>query len=545
VTEAELRNLLARTEDEAIECKPKLLRRHEIAEYAVGIGNAGGGWLIMGVSDRIPRRVLPLEIPSFTELTRIQESVADAAQIHIKIDIVPTQDGSVLVVRVPSRPRGMLFHTRDGKYLIRLGEGLRGMTVPEIDAIRQEAGMELTSQLVPGRLSGLLSLAAMEEMRHLMEEAGTSSDLIQLPDMDLLRSLGLLSGDGNLLIAGLLLVGKQEAIRAHAPNAQWQFRRMKSDTEYDQAEEGFDSVVIALKRLRDLVAANNPIVTIPGWLVHPEFPRYPTLALRELAVNALVHRDYTVPGAVSLKLYPDRLELSNPGGFVGGVTPQNILHHPSSPRYPTLFQALARIRLANAANLGVPRVYRELLSEGKEPPIYWSSSHAIRVTIKGQEARREFLELVYRYPGLDVDHMLVLHYLTRHREITARIAAEICQRSVEMAREILGQLVTQRGLLEPGGGSGRGRYYRLSRAAYEVLIGTLDYHVDRRLTAENAKARVLAALADRTLTNADIREITQLSRYQTVRLMASLREEGLVEIYGFRRGARWHLCEKT
>jgi ATP-dependent DNA helicase RecG len=320
---------------------------------------------------------------------------------------------------------------------------------------------------------------------------------------------------------------------------------MKSDTEYDQAEDGSECLPLALKRLRDLVAANNPIVTIPGWLVHPEFPRYPALALRELIVNALVHRDHVTPGAVTLKLYPDRLEISNPGGFIGGVTPQNILHHPSAPRYPTLFLALAKMRLANAANLGVPRVYRELLSEGKEPPTYWSSGSAVRVTVKGQETRKEFLELMQKYPGLDVDHLLILHYLTRHREVTARSAAELCQRPIEGAREVLSRLATQWGLLETGGGSGRGRYYRLSRTAYDLFVGALGYHVDRRLTMENAKVRILTTLADGPLTNADLREITQLSRYKIVRLMSALREERLVEIRGSKRGARWYLCAKT
>ncbi|MBI4571828.1 MAG: putative DNA binding domain-containing protein [candidate division NC10 bacterium] len=321
MTEAELRRLLAGQEGEAVEFKPKLLSRREIAEYSVGIGNAGGGWLIMGVSDQIPRHIIPLALPPEEELARIRESVADAAQIHITIEVVPLPEGPVLVVRLPSRPRGVPFHTRDGKYLIRLGDELRGMTLAEIDAIRQEAGMELTASPLPGSAADHISATAMEELRGVMREAGAAPELAKLSDMDLLRSLGVIADDGGLLVAGLLLAGKPEAIHTHLPHAQWQFRRMKSDTEYDHAEDGHECLPLALKRLRDLVAANNPIVTIPGLLVHAEFPRYPSLALRELIVNALAHRDYTIPGAVALKLYPDRLELSNPGGFIGGVTP--------------------------------------------------------------------------------------------------------------------------------------------------------------------------------------------------------------------------------
>lgn len=320
MTEVELRRLLARRESEAIECKPALLSRREMAEYAVGIGNAGGGWLIMGVSDRIPRRVHPVNVPSDDELARIRESVADSAQIHITIEIVPTREGPVLVAQIPARPRGIPFH------------------------------------------------------------------------------------------------------------------------------------------------------------------------------------------------------------------------------------ALARMRLANAANLGVPRIFRDLLSEGKEPPAYWSSDHAVRVTVKGQEARREFLELVQRYPGLHVDHLLVIHYLTRHREVTARTAAELCQRPIEGAREMLGQLVAHWNLLEAGGGAGRGRYYRLSRAVYDLLVGTLKYHVDRRLAIENAKARVLAVLAvlaERPLTNADVREITQMGRNQALWLMKTLEKEDLVLLEGQGRASRWKLNPKT
>jgi ATP-dependent DNA helicase RecG len=545
VNEQELRQLMAASESESVEFKPGIPSRSDIAEYAVGIGNAGGGWLILGVSDRMPRQVLPLPLLQDEDLARIRESVADATQIRIEIETVTTTDGAVLAIRIPPRPRGVPFHTQTGKYLIRLGEGLRGMTLSEIDTIRREAGIELTASSIIGNPAGMLSASGLEELRRLMTEAGAAADLIRLSDTDLLRSLGVLAGDGSLLLAGLLLAGKPEAIREHLPHARWQFRRMKSDTDYDQAEDGTDCLPIALKRLRELVGANNPFVTIPGVLVHPEFPRYPALALRELIINALAHRDYEVPGAVTIKLYPDRLELSNPGGFVGGVTAQNILHHPSSPRYPAMFQALARMRLANAANLGVPRVFRDLLSEGKEPPSYWNSSQAIRVTITGQEAKREFLELVQNYPGLDVDDLLVIHFLTRHREITARTVAERCQRSMEDAREVLSRLVTQRNILETGGGVGRGRYYRLSRPAYQMLVGSLRYHVDSRLADQNAKARILAALAEGPLANAELREITQLSRNQCFKLMVELRAAGEIEMRGSKRWARWHLCARA
>ena len=496
MTEKELRQLMLMPEG-LVDFKSGIEDMRVIAKYCVGIGNAGGGYLVMGVSDRLPRAIIPMKAPSERQLSKIRESVMDATGIRVSVETVDTSDGPVVVVAIPTRPRGVYFGTKTGEYLTRMGESLRGLTIPEMDAIRSEAGVELTASSISARVEEVISPIAMEELRGLMKESGASADLGALSDKDLLRSLGVLAKDGTLTRAALLLAGTTDALSEHVPYARWQFRRMKSDTEYDQAEDGIACVPIALKRLRELVGANNPIITIPGWLVHPEFPRYPVLALRELLVNALVHRDYAVPGAVVVKLYPDRLEISNPGGFVGGVSPDNILHHPPSPRYPMLVNALTRMRLANAANLGVPRVFRELLSEGKEPPVYWCSGSAVRVTVRGHETRLEFLELMERNAGLDVDHLLILHYLTRHREVSTTTAAKITQRPVEDSREALAVLVTRWGLLESGGGTGRGRYYRLSRKSYEALVGTLAYEVDRRLTGENAKARVIAVLRKR------------------------------------------------
>ena len=436
MTLAEFQRCIADREAEGVEFKPALLSRKEIAEYAVGIGNAGGGHLIMGVTNKPPRQVQPVSPLSADEVQQIRRSVYDSAQIHIQVESLATPSGNVVIVPVPARPRGQIFHTRDGKFLIRLGEDLRGLTLAELDAIRQETAFELTAQPIPGDWKNLLRPAGLEDLRALMAEARAEPDLLKLGDQDLLRALGVLAPDGPLLAAGLLLVGRSEEIQRRFPNAQWSFFRMLSDTDYDQVERGHDCFAVALRRFRELVNANNPIVTIKGDLVHPEFPRYPHLAMRELLVNALAHRDYAAPGGVVLKLYPDRLELSNPGAFLGGITPRNILHHASVPRYPVLFGALARIRVANAANLGVSRVFRDFLTEGKEPPYYWSPGASVVVTVKGQDTQPAFASLTLQHPDLTVDELLVLQHLTRHREISARQVAELCQRPIEGARAL-------------------------------------------------------------------------------------------------------------
>ena len=65
---------------------------------------------------------------------------------------------------------------------------------------------------------------------------------------------------------------------------------------------------------------------LPDGLFRQNVPAFDEIVVRELLVNALVHRPYTQRGDIFLNLHPDRLEVVNPGPLPLGVTPQNVLH---------------------------------------------------------------------------------------------------------------------------------------------------------------------------------------------------------------------------
>jgi ATP-dependent DNA helicase RecG len=73
---------------------------------------------------------------------------------------------------------------------------------------------------------------------------------------------------------------------------------------------------------------------IPSGLFRDKVPAYDEIVVRELVVNALVHRPYTQRGDIFVNLHPDRLQIVNPGLLPIGVTPHNILHHGSAERGP-------------------------------------------------------------------------------------------------------------------------------------------------------------------------------------------------------------------
>ena len=388
----------------------------------------------------------------------------------------------------------------------------------------------------------VVSPIAMERIRTMMSQERVPETLNNMSDEDLLNSIGAIR-NGNLTFGGLLIVGNNETIVKYIPNHHWAFRKMLSTTEYAIKDDGNHAIPLALHEIERYMAAENPTTTIEVGFLHPEYSVYPKVALREALLNAFVHRDYRVPGAVMLKSYPDKMILTNAGNFIGGITPDNILHHPPVARNGHLADLLDKLRLVNRSNLGVPRIYKSLLMEGKEPPQYREIGDTVELTIMASSIVPSFRQVIKdlneKGLNIDVDHLIVLNYLIRHREMDTFTASRICQRSIDQARELLKYMENNLQLLQSGGQS-KGKYYTLSRLIYDAIEKKASYDRDRRLDKEAMKVRVLSILKERNLTNSEIRQITELDRQQVHRLMKELEQDN-VRLSGIGRSAFYYL----
>jgi len=141
--------------------------------------------------------------------------------------------------------------------------------------------------------------------------------------------------------------------------------------------------------------------------------------------------------------------------------------------------------------------------------------------------------------------LLVMQYLLLHPELDTASASRICQRSEADAREILCEMEIKMEYLERGG-TGRGTYWMLRPDLHRRLVADGSPERDRRIDWEAAKTRVLSVLKLRAerkeagLSNAEIRMITHLDRYQVVRLMRELiSEDPQIELIGKGRKAAY------
>ena len=529
-----------------------------VVEWAVCMANGGGGTVVFGIRDKIKGRTEAIiGVPLTVELNRLKQAVYDRTDPKLTPAFdelfVPEGTGRLILMQVH---QGMPPYTdTKGRAKVRIGKDCQPLTGSLRRRILVESGeADFSGRQLPGPPESYISAAAMEQLREAAARENAPKDILRLTDLDLLSSLRLIR-EGQLTVAGLLIGGRRQDIKAHVSGYHWSHLRMQSDTEYIDRMDGDDAVMTSVMRIIDRIMADNPVTTLKEGLFHFEYRAYPEIALREALMNAFCHADFALASPVMVKQYPQRLEITNPGRFIGGITPDNILHHPPVARNPCLVEALTILRLVNRSSLGISRIFEALLIEGKEPPLIVERGETISFALMRGNFSPEFRTFVAneaeRGRPLRVDALLIIQHLLRNTEVQTTHAAKLCHRDPSEMRQILAEM-ERFGYVERGGPSGRGAYWVLSAGLHGRLSSLPGAHErNGRIDKETAKARIVSILKRRYehgepgLQNKEVRAITHYDRQQVIRILRELADEGVVKITGYGRGARYEFSSKT
>ena len=529
-----------------------------VVSAAVCMANGGGGTVVFGVRDsQVGRDLAIIGVPHHVSANRLKLGVYDGTDPKLtpvfEELLVPEGTGRLILMHVyPGMPP---YTNTSGEGTVRVGKDCKPLTGTfRRQVIEWSADADFTAETVDVPLSSAISATAIELLRSLAERERAPTELLGLGDQDMLRSLGVIR-DEKPTRSALLLCGSPTSIRENVPGYMWTHIRMGSSTGYTDRADGVDSIPVALSRLLERIMADNPIETIHHGPYDLEYRTYPEVTLREALLNSLCHSDFRTSGPRLVRQYADRIEISSPGGFVGGITAENVLHHAPATRNPHLVDALVRLRLVNRTNLGMERIFQALLIEGKSPPIIEDIGHAIRLTVAASKLSPSFRAFVSdeneKGVLLDADNLLVLHHLIHHDVIDLVTAASLCHRRESEVSHILDVMVADLRYLEPlDRGSGIA-HWRLVPEVRARLSASPTVEYDPKANWTRLKTTVVRILVRRTnsdeapLTNADVRRITGLDRHQVRRLVHELREEGLVEVAGRGRAARYVYMGRT
>jgi ATP-dependent DNA helicase RecG len=340
-----------------------------------------------------------------------------------------------------------------------------------------------------------------------------------------------------------LLAGREAAIREHLPTHEAAFQLL-SGTDVKVNDFYRWPLVRLFERLDEQFRSQLREQEVQAGLFRVSVPSVDPRAYREAVVNALAHRDYTRLGAVHVRWNDAEVSISSPGGFVDGVTLDNLLVVEPRPRNPLLADAFKRLGLAERTGRGVDLIYQGLLRYGRPAPDYSRSDRAgVTVTFSAAPADFGFLELVLEQEQrtqspLPVESLLVLSTLRTQRRVEVAGVAQAIQRSPEVARVVLERLV-EGGLVQPHG-QARGRTYTLSPSVYRKLGQDAGYVRQVGFDALQQEEMVKRFVREHGLIQRkDVVELCRLNDGQAKRLLASLTDRGVLVRVGERKGARY------
>lgn len=512
----------------------------ELAYAALCFANAAGGAIIVGVSDKLAGAQAFKGTTLEAEAIRRRVHELSNPPLLVEVEEKTTAAARLLVIHVPE---GIDIHADpQGRAPRRLDRDCLPMGPDELLRLREERqGIDWSARPSGRPLSDILPEALSAARRSLAAFTDERRKYARLNDRDLLSVLRVISPGGELLRAGELLFCPPRP--GAAPAIVYQYR-LTPGGEPRAIERIELPLVIAFQRVMELVEArlNRSPVTLPdGQQIH--IADFPELAVREAIVNAAIHRDYHLTGSVVIEHSPEVLVVTSPGPLVSGVTPENILTHPSKPRNPALTSAARTLGFAEEVGRGVDRMYREMIRSGRQIPRIEAGFDRVRVTMIGGAPNTQIARYVAQLPEEerdDTDTMLILFRLCTSRTVSAADIAPLVQKTMDEAEASLRRLAGARpGILEATRQSLRRAHptYRLRGEALKALGTAVSY---QRRTIDEIDRKVIAHVREyEKITNRTVQNFFDASIQRARDILADLvRRQILVKISPQQRGPK-------
>ena len=351
-------------------------RRHCVLGYVVALANERGGRLVLGMADAYPHEVVGSDFAE-NETGNLEDEIYERLHIRVRTEELYNEKGRrVLVITVPSRPIGKALRF-EGVPLMRIGESLREMDDAEYFSIISEQDPDFSARICEGLTLDDLHEEAIKNMRERIAQKRNRKDVLTTPINLLLSDLHLLTNDGKLTNAALLLLGKEAMIEKYMPQANVvvEYRTNRSQVRYSSREEFRLPIFLAIEKIWAYVnqPACNPLLHINDLPAVLDCRAFNEETVREAVINAMIHRSLQISSDIFIRLYPDMMEITNPGGFPYGVNIGNILTVNSSPRSRLMAEVIEKTGLIERSGQGVDLMCANCVKEGKPLPDYSAS----------------------------------------------------------------------------------------------------------------------------------------------------------------------------
>ena len=445
-------------------------RRRCILGYVSALCNEGGGYLVIGMHDSLPHKVTGTK-QSENAIGKLESDIYRDLGIRPDVyELYDEQNKRVLVIQIPARPSGKVFKFEDVA-LMRVGEELKPMDDKTYISIIQEQEPDFSEEICENAQISDLDEEAIEILKEKYVLKQKNPAFRSLSNEQALSDLNLLK-DGKVTNAAVLLVGKESVIARLFPQAKvmLEYRNTETQINFDNRFVFGKPFYKLIDELWNAINLRNGYIPVRegAYIGLSSIPFFNEEVIREVVNNAFAHRDYRRNSEIVIKMYPTRLDVINAGGFPQGVTLENLLTVPSTPRNRLLADVLSKTGIVERSGQGIDKIFLYTLAEGKPAPDY---SHSDDFTVTA------ILSATVKEIGFALFVQTIQTELPDNEKLTVFDVITLCKiRDGErrIADRTIVKKLEDKNCIEKHGKT-NAQYYTLHRRYYEMVGKTAEY----------------------------------------------------------------------
>ena len=388
----------------------------DLADEISAFANKEGGLIIIGVKDsnNVKNENWESQLTGFVnvDLDTTKERLLGKLRpktINLNLEELSFDGKNFLLIHV-SKQIDSLVSTTKGKYYLRQGKSSVPMEPDEItEAVKSLQDYDWSAEIIVD--------CDFEDILDTVSVKDAYSDFCKRREADCFaldhfyEAIGV-TVNGQLTKSGLLMFGKRDAIKNKLGNFEYRFSKKTSIGELELNDIWDECLWATIKRSKEHFTKNNKFIALKYQGKTYHIPKLDEIAFHEAFINALVHRDYSIDGMVSIEFTDSQLTISSPGTFYGGIDPENIFTHEPRHRNKALARMLMEYHLVDRAGMGVFRMSLNSLKYGRKFPQFFERDDSVVVTMEADYFKDAiFIQSVFNENVYGIVEYLILNLI--------------------------------------------------------------------------------------------------------------------------------------
>lgn len=431
-------NIIAQGEGEIVDFKEAMQNRlmfgksqkgfsdsyTELAKDVIAFANKKGGFILIGIVDKTKEINPNFQLSNQKQIDLIKNIQSRTLpSITIVTHPLRIEGTDILVVEIPFSRQ--LHCTTKGEYLIRNWDGNKAILPHEMAVVMSEKNLIIYDKKEWNLQYEWEDISLIRELYRKIKKNNSSSPFLKRSKIEFNETLGIIQENNQIFsptTTGILFIGNNRALK-ELPYNEIKYIRYRNDGSYTPYEFKGNLIDLADSVFNQLKSEINT-QEIQFGLFRFYIEDYPEIVIRELIMNAIIHRDYSRHQIIEIRKHEDYIEFESPGGFPEGITTENCLRK-TNARNPNIMDIFREIGYAEKAGSGFDKIFRSLLLKGKSLPEIEENDDSLIIRIRAASIEKGLIQLSQEYKELrkidmELDKILALNYIIKNKKASLK-----------------------------------------------------------------------------------------------------------------------------